>query len=441
MTSENTLAIPPTTQNRHLTSAAQHATKLGVCAVAWLLALSPPDSLAQDATWGRLRGPNGSGVVEQCSVPLPWNASDIKWQIELLGTGCSSPVVAGNRIFIMSGNQSTAERHLQAFDLTSGEQVWSKSIPGQRTRLHKKNKYGSSTPCATADAVYFAWGSDEVTLLATDHDGNELWRRDLGRFISQHGFGASPTVVDGKVILFNSQAAEQLPAGVEPGVSRVMAFDAKTGDDIWQTPRTTTRTCYGIPASFKDPVSGRNALLFANTGDGMFALDVENGKQLWNTPVFEKRSVSCPIVVGDLGIGSEGSGGGGNIVYAVNLKDPSHKVAFKIERAAAYVPSPIAYHDLLFTWSDKGIVGCVSLPDGRLVWNKRVGGNFSSSPVIAGDKLIGISEDGVVTILAASKKFEKLGEVKLGEDSSATPLVAADHLLIRTDKHLMRIGK
>ncbi|GAB5406613.1 MAG: PQQ-binding-like beta-propeller repeat protein [Aureliella sp.] len=409
--------------------------------VSVLANLLSANCLAEETSWGRLRGPNGAGVVENCSVPLPWNASHIKWQIELLGTGCSSPVVAGDRIFIMSGNQDSAERHLQAFDLNSGEQAWSKSFKGTRTRLHKKNKYGSSTPCATADAVYFAWGSDEVTLLATDHDGTELWKRNLGRFISQHGFGASPTVVDGKVILFNSQAAQQLPPGVDPGVSRVMAFDAKTGEDVWQTPRTTTRTCYGVPAAFKDPVSGRDALLFANTGDGMFALDLENGKQLWNNPVFAKRSVSCPIVVGDLGIGSEGSGGGGNIVYAVNLKDPSHKVAFTIERAAAYVPSPIAYKDLLFTWSDKGIVGCVSLPNGKLVWNKRVGGNFSSSPVVADGKLIGISEDGVVTILAASHKFEKIGEVKLGEDSSATPLVARDYLLIRTEKHLMRIGK
>lgn len=411
------------------------------CSVLAFALVRAPSTFAQDVSWGRLRGPNGSGVVEECRVPLPWDANNIAWQTELRGTGCSSPVVASGRIFIMSGDQNTAERFIQAIDLDTGDEAWSKKVAGRVTRMHKKNNYGSSTPCVTSDSVYFAWGDDSVTLLATDHDGEELWRRDdLGRYISSHGFGASPTAIGDLVILFNSQAAEQLPAGVAPGKSLVMAFDAKTGKDVWQTPTKTTRACYGVPAKFKDPASGRDALLFANTGDGMFALDLENGKQLWNSPVFVKRSVSCPIVVGDLGIGSEGSGGGGNIVFAVDLKDPSHKVVFKVERAASYVPSPIAYNDLLFTWSDKGIVGCVELPTGKLVWNRRVGGNYSASPVIAGGKLIGVSEDGIVTILAASAEFKKIGEVKLGEASRATPLVADNYLLFRTDRHLMRIG-
>ncbi|HBE69543.1 MAG TPA: serine/threonine protein kinase [Planctomycetaceae bacterium] len=401
--------------------------------------VEPASALADDG-WHRLRGPGGNGVVEDCSVPIPWSPEQIHWQTELLGSGDSSPVVFGQTAFLMSCDPESAKRYLQAIDLETGQQLWHKQVSGKTTHLHKKNTFASSTPAVDARAVYFTWGDSDVYLAAFTHTGDEIWQRKLGRFVSQHGYGASPVVVGDLVVLFNSQAAERLPPGTKPGTSRIMAFDAQTGADAWTTPTTTTRACYGVPAPFRDANSGKDALLFANTGDGMFALEAATGKMLWNQPALEKRSVSCPVVVGDLGIGSEGSGGGGNIVFGVDLKDPSHRVVFRIQRAAAYVPSPIAYNGLLFSWSDRGIVGCFELPSGKPVWNKRIGGNYSSSPVIVGGKLLGISEDGLVTILAASKNFEKLGEIKLGENTKATPCVGADYLLIRTEKHLTKVG-
>lgn len=397
-------------------------------------------SKTADDGWHRLRGPGGAGVAEECSATIPWSPEQIRWQTKLLGTGDGSPVVFGNTAFLMSCDADSATRYLQAIDLESGQPLWHKQVSGKATHLHKKNTFASSTPAVDDRAVYFTWGDADVHLAAYTHTGEEIWQRKLGRFVSQHGYGASPLVIDDRVVLFNSQAAERLPPGIAPGTSRVMAFDAKTGADAWTTPTTTTRTCYGVPAPFLDSNSGKEALLFANTGDGMFALEAATGKMLWNQPALEKRSVSCPIVVGDIGVCSEGSGGGGNIVFGIDLKDPSHRVVFRIQRAAAYVPSPIAHNDLLFSWSDRGIVGCFELPSGKPIWNKRIGGNYSSSPVIVGGKLIGISEDGLVTILAASKDFEKLGEIKLGENTKATPCVGADYLLIRTEKHLTKVG-
>ncbi len=393
--------------------------------------------------WSRFRGPNGTGVNANCDVPLPWAPKDIHWQIELPGSGNSSPVVRGDSVYLMSTDADSGARFLQAFSLRSGEQLWRRDIVGTPFNgLHARSSYASSSACVTEHGGYFSWASpDNLVLAALKHDGTPLWQRDLGRFVSQHGFGASPAAFGNLIVLFNSQAAEQLPAGVEPGVSSVEAFDAKTGDTVWSTKRKTTRVCYGVPTHFVDPNSGKDALLFADTGEGVFALDLATGSPLWSKRVFEKRSVACPVVVGDLAIATEGSGGGGNVLFAVDLKDPEHALKFSIDRYAPYVPSVVAKDDLLFLWSDRGMVSCVRVPSGEVAWIKRVSNPpVSSSPVIAGDKLIGISEEGTVTILAAADEFKEIGSVELGEPTRATPLVGEHYILFRTSTHLMCVG-
>ncbi len=410
---------------------------LNLLAMSFSLAAEPGNGANQ---WGRFRGENGQASVEQCDVPLPWLPADVAWEVDLPGTGNGSPVYYGDQVFLMAANPETAERHLLSYRLTDGHKLWHKKIESTPYHVHARSSFASCTPCVNESAVYFAWATPEnITLVAMSHDGQELARRDLGSYISQHGFGASPVLFGKTLLLFNSQAAEQLPEGVTPGQSRVMAFDSETLADKWVTPRTTTRACYGLPALYKD-ASGVDALLFCNTGDGFFALNLETGAPLWNTKVFTKRCVSSPVIVGDLAFGTEGSGGGGNILFGVDLNG-EHKIQLEIDRSAPYVPTPVAKDNLLFLWGDAGIVSCIHLPDGDVLWSKRIGGNVSSSPVIAGDKLIGIAEDGTVTVLAASSGFNELGSVQLESTCRATPALSEHFMLLRTDTKLICVGK
>lgn len=403
------------------------------------LSVAPLAAAEPSNQWTRFRGENGVGGVTRCSVPLPWSESDIAWTVKLPGIGNGSPVVLGDQVFIMSADENTAQRYLLAYNLKSGEELWRRTFDSEPYHIHKRSSFASGTPCVTQDAVFFSWATPEnIVLKALRHDGSEIWTKNLGPYVSQHGYGASPALFGNKLILFNSQQAEELPPAARPGESRVTAFDPATGEVVWETPRTTTRACYGVPALFKDS-SGKDALLFSNTGDGLFALDLETGKPLWNKQVFEKRCVSSPIVVNGLAIGTEGSGGGGNILWGVDLMG-DHEVKFKVDRSAPYVPTPVAKDDLLFLWGDAGIVTCLQLPTGEKLWVKRIGGNVSTSPIVAGDHLIGISEDGTVTILAANKSFREIGTVKLDETTRATPLASEKYLLIRTDSRLICIG-
>jgi outer membrane protein assembly factor BamB len=406
---------------------------VGWLAIAWL------PTLKVSADWNRFRGFNGQGVIEQCKVPMPWTEADVAWKIELPGKGNGSPIVAGNSVFLMSADAATAERFALAYDLATGQERWRKAFAGQTHALHAKSSYASCTPCANEHAVFFAWAApDSLTVKAFSHSGDELWTQDLGRYVSAHGFGGSPVLIDDKLILSNSQDAEELPAGVAPGDSSILALDTASGNVVWETPRKSVRTCYGAP-SVTAGANGQKVLIFAETGDGLFALDAATGKQLWNKQVFSKRSVSCPVIVGDIAVCTEGSGGGGNTLFAVNLTG-DHALAYEIKRAAPYVPTPVAQGELLFLWGDTGIVSCVDATRGETFWSERIGGNVSSSPVIAGDKLLGVDEQGTVTILSASRSFQKLGKVELGETTRSTPLLAENYLMIRTDAHLICVG-
>ncbi len=421
------------------TTIAQRFSLLLCAAIAtWSLRVSASEPPSPD--WPRFRGENGVGAIPECSVPIPWKDTDVCWQISLPGKGNSSPVVAGERVFLMSADPNSAERYILCYDLKSGNELWRVTSDSEPHTIHTRSSYASSSPCVNEQAVFVSWAKpDNLVLKAFSHDGKELWSRDLGRYISQHGFGASPALFGKTLVLFNSQQAQELPPGVEPGQSRVMAFHCDTGELIWESSRTATRACYGVPTLFKDE-AGKDALLFTNTGDGIFALDLATGTQLWGNKVFTKRTVSSPIIVGDLAIGTEGSGGGGNILFGVQLHG-KHELVFQLNRAAPYVPTPVAKDNLLFLWSDNGIVTCLKLPEVEVVWSKRIGGNVSTSPLIAGDTLIGIAEDGTLTALAATENFQELGSVKLEDTVRATPLLSRDYILIRTDSKLLCIGQ
>jgi outer membrane protein assembly factor BamB len=144
-------------------------------------------------------------------------------------------------------------------------------------------------------------------------------------------------------------------------------------------------------------------------------------------------------LAGDLILSTEGSGGGGNILVAMRA-DGSGEEAFRITKAAPYVPTPVVQGDLAFLWADNGIVTCIELPSGKVVWTQRVGGNVSSSPIIVAGRLVGISDDGVVTVLSASRGPQVLGRVELNALVRATPAADEDHLLIRTASKLVCIG-
>lgn len=390
--------------------------------------------------WTRFRGENGNGKSNAKSIPTTWTDSDLNWKTKLPGYGHSSPVQFGKSIYILSANQDDATRYVISVNSDSGKIQWQKSFPSSAYRFHRLNSYNSSTPAVDENHVYVAWSNaSQTTLRALTHDGKEVWVKQLGAWVGQHGFAASPIVYQNKVIIANSQQKDQLRPGQSPGESIVYAYDAKTGKEIWQSQRVTNRVSYAVPCIFKNS-DGNDELICCNRSEGVYSLNPETGSKNWSYDnAFDKRTVSSPVIAGGMILGSCGSGGGGNFVVAIKPgTDP--KLAYKVDRNANYVPTPVVHDDMFFLVSDKGIAQCVEIETGKVVWRERLGGAFWSSPICIQDRIYVVSETGKVTVFAANRKFKRLGESELGEKSHATPAVSDGKLILRTVSHLMSVG-
>ena len=391
-----------------------------------LSCLSPPAS-AQE--WTRFRGPNGTGESEATSIPAAWTDADYNWKVALPGAGHASPVLWGDRIFLTSAEQAGHKRLLFCLNAADGKIIWQREYAAETHPVHTQNNFASSSAAVDEEHVYVVWATPaQYRVLALNHDGTDAWSKDLGPFVSQHGYGASPIVYEDLVIVNNDQDADCFLA----------ALDRHNGKQRWRTPRRTSVTAYSTPCVYR-PEGGKSELIFNSQSHGISSIDPTNGQTNWELEVFDKRSVSSPLVVGGLIFGSCGSGQGGNYVAAVRPgKQP--ELAYKIDKAAPYVPTSVARGNLLFLWGDSGIVSCVDAPSGNQIWQKRVGGNYSGSPVRAADHLYCVSAEGEVVVLAAKDKFEQLSRHSLGEVCRSTPAIASGRMYLRTQSHLFSIG-
>jgi len=402
-------------------------------AVLAVLALA---TLVQAEEWTRFRGPNGTGVSET-KFPARWGMKDYAWTTKLPGIGHGSPVIWGKKVFLLSADPETAERHLLCISAEDGSILWQKDYESKPHRLHLQNSYASSTPCVDAERVYYAWSDpDHTMVVALDHEGNEVWKRDLGPFVSMHGFGTSPTLYQDKLILPSAQQSIKLEPDEKPGKSFIVALDKKSGKTQWKTPRESSIAAYSVPCVYDGPDG--DELIFCSQPHGIFSIDPESGAENWAMDVFSMRTVASPIVVDGLVLGSTGSGGGGNYVVAVRPGKTPEEV-YRIKRQAPYVPTPVAQGDLVFLWWDKGVASCIEAKTGKVHWRKRVGGDYSGSVVRAADKLYCIDMDGAVTVLNAGKEFKYLGRNPLGEASRSTPAIADGVIYLRTNSKLFAL--
>jgi outer membrane protein assembly factor BamB len=398
------------------------------------LCLLPRAADAQE--WTRFRGPNGSGTSDATTIPAQWTAKDYRWNVALPGMGHSSPVVWGDRVFITSAIEKDATQIVLCLRTSDGSQVWRRDFPSATYKKNPSAAYASATPALDQERVYVAWATPKqyIVLALSQQDGSDVWRRDLGPFASEHGFGASPIVWKDLVIVANDQDK----------ASFIAALDSKTGQPRWQAERRTAKASFSTPCIYQ-PQAGKPQLILSSWAHGLSGLDPETGKLIWELPVFHNnRIVGSPIIAAGLIFAAAGVGGGGREMVAVRPGDPDRgveaKVAYNVQGSLPYVPTPVAKGSLLFLWHDNGVVACIDAPSGKRLWQQRVGGNYFGSPVRVGERLYCISRSGEMVVLAAADRYQLLARIPLGEASHATPAVADGVMYLRTVSHLMALG-
>ncbi len=383
--------------------------------------------------------PNGQGQSDATTIPTTFAEADFNWKVELPGIGHSSPVVWGNKVFVTSADPDTATIHVLAFNTADGKKLWQRDYPSTTYHLHTQNNYASSTPALDADHVYVAWANpEEITLLALDHDGHDAWRKNLGPYKSEHGFGTSPIVVDDKVIITNDQEGEN---------RSLIALDAKTGDDRWRIPRRLAdnrqNASYATPCIMETP-AGRE-LIVCSWAHGISSHDLATGAENWESQVFKLRPVASPVLVDGLILGSCGEGGGNNTMIA--LKPGAKDGRAPRTRLPRHRPHqrPVYPHDLRrrrqrLPLNDKGIVTCLDVTSGKRSRPLRIGGQFFSSPIRVQDRIYNVSADGEVVVISATPDCKILARNGLGEGTQATPAIAGGKMYLRTLSHLISVG-
>ena len=405
-----------------------------VLTAATAVVLSAVPSVADD--WTRFRGPNGTGVAP-ADTPTEVSATkNLLWKAELPGVGHSSPIVVGDRVFLQSSATDGSKRTLICLDATTGKELWSRDAAGQKARTHKKNTLASSTAAADDKRVYaLFWDGSAVTMQAFTLAGEPVWSASLGSFSSQHGATMSPVVIGNKVIINYDQ----------DGAAEVVAFDAATGEKVWATPRTPENACSSCPM-VRDTADGKQEIVVGNThGVGGYNADTGKANWEWAWTGNELRTVASPVLADGAVLMVAGNGGGTRAAAAVVPgvePGSSAKVAWSSKRDVPYVPTPVVKGDHLYWIHDNGFAVCAVAKTGEVLWNERAfTKSVSASPILVGDKVLGVAEDGRVVVFKADPEaFEVVYEGDIDEPVFASPAAAGGKLFVRGTKHLFCFG-
>ena len=394
--------------------------------------------------WPQWRGPSLNGVSNEKNLPLKWTIEEnIAWKLALPEWSGSTPIIWGDRIFlnVAEGN----DLYLWSVDRTKATMLWKKLLGSGNLKIRKQNM-SSPSPVTNGKNVYVMTGTG--ILKSFDFSGKEIWVRDIqkdyGQFGLNWGYASSP-------LLFDDSLYVQVLHGMKTDApSYVMRIDGQTGKTVWRVERPTTAV-HESPDSYTTPglLRYRTATEIVITGgDCVTGHDPATGKELWranglnpdNDPSY--RIIASPIIFND-------------IVYAPTRVRPllalraggrgdistSHLLWSTVN--GPDVPTPVTDGKYFYIVNDRGIMWCLDAKTGAEIYGpqriKR--GTYSSSPVLADDKIYVTNEEGLTTVVKAGPKFEVLAENPLNDYTLSSPAISDGQIFIRTATNLYCIGK
>jgi outer membrane protein assembly factor BamB len=427
--------------------------RFSLLVLAAALALATAPALSQD--WPQFRGAGSDNVAGAVGLPSEWGAEkNLAWKIRIPGQGWSSPVIAGDRVFVTTAVEEEApekvERRLKGglyrwevhcLDLATGKTLWRRVAHEGAPRIatHQGNTYASETPVTDGRRVYAYFGM--TGLFAYDMEGYLVWQKDLGAFPMQADWGtsSSPLLHDGTLFL---QVDSE-------GDSFLVALDAETGKEIWRALRDEG-------SNWSSPVIWRNEKRteLVAAGRKVRSYDPKTGERLWEMSLGGGRCSSSPA--GDperLYVGSEEREDGGGTLFAVRAgasgditpregETTSAGVVWSREKGAPAMASPLVHEGLVYALKRRtGIVTAYDAETGAEVYKKRLEGapGFWASPWVADGKVFCLDENGTTHVLRAGPEFEVLARNPLDEQVRASPAVTPRGLVIRGAEHLFAV--
>jgi outer membrane protein assembly factor BamB len=430
--------------------------------------------------WSNWRGPFGNGTaLPDANPPATWaEGKNVRWKVEIPGRGSASPIVVGDRIFVVTaipkpaatpkpeaedgsgnpqdppaeggrrgrggrggGNRDAIAEHafvVIALDRKTGKKLWERvateTTPHQGH--HDHHGFATASPMSDGERVYTFFGSRG--LFAYTLDGEPLWSRtDLGRMETRNGFGegASPTIHGDTIIL---------PWDHE-GPSWVAAIDAKTGKNRWKVDRDETTT-WATPLVV-DHAGKKQVVLSAEKF--VRSYDFTTGEELWRCSGQTSRPVASPVANG--GLVYVGSGFRGAFLAAFRLDGKgdvggTDAVVWSVDKSTPDVPSLLLSGDRLYFLSrNSNILSCHDAKTGKPIYsNERVPGlgDLYSSPVAAAGRVYLTGRNGTTVVIEDGGTAPKVIATNVLDDPiDATAAIAGKELFLRGSKHLYCIAE
>lgn len=429
-------------------------------AVLFMKTVSAQDfELTRLDNWHHWRGPDANGISYSTAPPLRWDAdTNVKWKVELPGSGSGTPIVWGNRIFLLAATETDKKPQqpmtprplsnsrlasltspppttlyqfrVLCLDRKTGEVVWQKVAKEETPHEghHPTHGYASASATTNGKLLFAFFGSRG--LFCFDLDGELKWNKDFGDMVTKLGFGegASPVVHDNGLILVWDHE----------GDSFITRLNAETGEEEWRVFRDEI-TSWATPL-----IAQYDGVTHVITNGTKLArsYNLETGELLWQRGGQAQNPIPSPIFSD--GVAYVMTGFRGYSINAVPLDargDLSEdQIAWYRQDAAPYVASPVLYEDLLyFTKERRSIIHCVNAKTGEVVYEgERLPetGVIYSSLVAAAGNIYVTNRAGTTFIIKHGPTFEIVAVNRLGETVNASPVIVGNELLLRTEKHL-----
>ncbi len=420
--------------------------------------------------WPSFRGQFASGILDNSNIPLEWNVEEdfnVSWKTPIPGLGHSSPVIWGDKIFITTAISENEEEYLKVglygdiapvmdssihefkvycLNKNNGKIIWEqlahKGVPV--TKRHTKSSNANPTSATDGKHLIAFFGSDG--LYCYNLQGELLWSKDLGRLNAgpytnpdvEWGFASSPVIYNAKVIV----QCDFL------GDSFLASFDVETGREIWRTSRDEIST-WSTPTVIE--VDGK-AQIIVNGFKHIGAYDFETGKEIWwmkgggdapvPTPVFANNLIFIssahgrmspiyainPEAIGDIGLGED--------------ETSNDHIEWSVKRGGAYMTTPLIYGDYLYNLKNNGLLSCFNARSGELIYKESLkpGGGMSASGIASDGRLFFTSELGDVFVVKAGTEYKLLAKNPLDDICMSTPAISNGAIYFRTQHYVMAIS-
>jgi outer membrane protein assembly factor BamB len=410
--------------------------------------------VSDERYWAQWRGPQATGVSKNAKPPLEWSESrNIRWKKEIPGRGSGTPIVWGDRVYVLTavpvdagaaapagrGTPPGVHRYtVLALDRKTGNVAWQHVAREEAPHEGTHREFGTyASSSAVTDGQHVIASFESRGIYAYDMNGKLVWQKDLGdkSMRNQFGEGTTPALHGNSlVVVWDHQ-----------GESFIAALDKRTGEERWRVKRDEIDS-WATPLVVEH---GGRAQVVTSGMKQIRGYDLETGALLWYGDGLTMNPIPSPVATGGLVILTAGFRG--NDLQAVRLAEAkgnvtgSAAIAWSLDRDTPYVPSPLLYEGVLYLLKgNNGILSAFDAPTGKPHYQlQRLEAvpNVFASPVAAAGRVYISGQEGTTVVLKHGPAIEVLATNKLDEGFNASAALVDHELYLRGPRHLYCIAE